>query len=201
MTEHEKPTRCGWLGASSMGDILSKTRGGTWSASRYNVLARLVCERLTGRPVEMYSNYHMERGHELEPMNRAAYELHTGEFVELTPFIPHPTIEWWGASPDGLVNDDGLFEAKCLNAANHLEILRGGEILKYLPQVHTQMAVTGRKWCDLSFFHPDYPEHLQIVVRRVTADEAYHAILAEGATVFLREVEEAIADLKKLEAA
>lgn len=195
-----RPTSPGWLGASSMGDILSKTRSGTWSASRYNVLARLVCERLTGRHVETYSNFHMERGHELEPLNRAAYELQTGEFVELTPFVPHPEIEWWGASPDGLIGDDGLFEAKCLNASNHLEILRGGDILKYLPQVHTQMIVTRRKWCDLCFFHPDFPEHLQLCVRRVDADPEYHKTLTEGATVFLREVQEAIDSLPKVAA-
>lgn len=200
MTEHVRPTRCGWLGASSMDDILSKTKAGKWSASRYNVLARLVCERLTGRPVETYTNAHMDRGHELEPLNRAAYELRTGEFVELTPFVPHPQIEYWGASPDGLVGDDGLFEAKCLNAANHLEILRGGYIGKYLPQVHTQMIVTGRKWVDLCFYHPDYPEHLQIVVRRVEADPDYQKLLTQDAIVFLAEVQEAVDELSKVAA-
>lgn len=197
MTENVRPTSPGWLGASSMGDILSKTKSGAWSASRYNVLARLVCERLTGRKVETFSSRDTDRGHELEPMNRATYELKTGEFVQLTSFVPHPTIEWWGASPDGLVGSDGLFEAKCLNTANHLEILRGGSIDKYLPQVHTQMIVTGRKWCDLCFFHPDYPEHLQLVVRRVHADAAYHQMLTEAATAFLAEVEDAINQLPK----
>lgn len=192
-----RPTGPGWLGASSMDDILSKTKGGTWSASRRNVLARLVCERLTGRHVDTFSSFDTQRGHDLEPMNRAAYELLTGEFVELTPFIPHPTIEWWGCSPDGLVGSDGLFEAKCLNAANHLEVLRGGDVMKYLPQVHTQMIVTGRKWCDLSFYHPDFPDHLQLCVRRIEADPAYHKILTDGAQVFLREVAEAMDSLPK----
>jgi hypothetical protein len=195
-----RPTAAGWLGASSMSDILSKTKSGAWSASRYNVLARLVCERLTGKHVESFTSFDMTRGHELEPINRAAYELLTGEFVTLTPFVTHPSIEWWGASPDGLVGEDGLFEAKCLNAANHLEILRGGDILKYLPQVHTQMIVTGRKWCDLCFYHPDYPEHLQLAVRRVDADPEYHKILTQGATIFLAEVEEAINELPKVAA-
>lgn len=197
MTENARPTSPGWLGASSMGDILSKTKGGSWSASRYNVLARLVCERLTGRHVDTFTSRDMDRGHELEPLNRAAYELQTGEFVQLTPFVPHPTIGWWGASPDGLVGDDGLFEAKSLNAANHLEILRGGYILKYLPQVHTQMIVTGRQWCDLSFFHPDFPEHLQLCVRRIELDAKYHEVLTQGATIFLAEVQEAIDALPK----
>jgi predicted phage-related endonuclease len=200
MIDSTRPTRCGWLGASSMGDIMAKTQKGAWAASRYNVLARLMCERLTGVHIDTFSNFHMDRGNELEPLNRAAYELRTGAFVDITAFIPHPTIEYWGASPDGLVGDDGVFEAKCLNAANHLEILRTGDVSKYLPQVQTQMLVTGRAWADLCFFHPDFPEHLQHVVKRVEADAEFQKLLTQAATIFLAEVQEALDELAKVAA-
>lgn len=35
--------------------------------------------------------------------------------VKEVGFIPHPSIKNSGASPDGLVNDDGLIEIKCPN--------------------------------------------------------------------------------------
>lgn len=178
--------RCGHLTASRMGDLLAKTKTGP-AASRANLLAQLVCERLTGKPVELFESADMRRGSELEPLARDQYEARTGSIVLPAEFVRHPTIPFFGASPDGYA-DDGLVEIKCLNAANHIAILRGGSIEKYLPQVQTQMLCAERKWVDLSFWHPDFPEHLRLKIIRVAARQDYQRSLEEEAQRFLAEV-------------
>lgn len=178
--------RLGCLSASRMGDMLAKTKSGP-SASRANLLAQLVCERLTGKPTEMYESPDMRRGTELEPLARAQYEAATGSIVRPAEFVRHPKIQFFGASPDGYA-DDGLVEIKCLNAANHIAILKGGSVEKYVPQVQTQMVCAEKPWVDLSFWHPDFPEHLRLKVIRLNADTQYQQFLTTEAERFLAEV-------------
>ena len=107
--------RLGKVTASRISDVMAKTKSG-YAASRQNYMAQLICERLTETPAESYTNTAMQRGTELEPTARELYVLNQFDaIVTEVGFIPHPTIENAGASPDGLVNDDGLIEIKCPN--------------------------------------------------------------------------------------
>lgn len=186
--------RCGKLTASKMADVLATTKSGP-AASRANYLAQLVCERLTGKVAEAFVSADMKRGSELEPFARAAYEAYSGEIVLAAEFVTHKDIEDVGASPDGTIGASGLLEIKCLNAANHIEVLRDGMPSKYKPQVQTQLWVTGREWCDFCVFHPDFPESMQLGVTRVKADADYHKTLLAESTRFLFEVEATVKDL------
>ena len=119
----------------------------------------LLCERLTGKPVETYSNRAMLVGTEREPDARALYQVRTRRLVDEARFV---RIEGMaaGASPDGLVGDDGLLEIKCPNPATHIDYLRlpVGECPKaYFWQVQGQMLATGRAWCDFVSYHPEFP--------------------------------------------
>ena len=189
--------RLGKLTASKMADVLAKTKTGP-SASRQNYLAQLVCERLTGKVAESYSNDAMKRGTELEPVARAAYEANTGEIVTLAEFVTHPNNEMVGASPDGLIGAAGLLEIKCPGAPAHIEVLKHGLPAKYKPQVQTQLWVTGRDWCDFVSYHPDFPEALQLSIHRVNADKEYHAMLSTESAAFLLEVQNEVSALKQL---
>lgn len=91
-----------------------------YSTSR-NYMAQLVCERLTGRREESYTNGAMQWGTETEPAARMAYEVSTGETVLEAGFILHPTIYGFGGSPDGLIGDKGMVEIKCPLTATHIE--------------------------------------------------------------------------------
>jgi len=192
--------RLGKLTASKMGDMLATTKSGP-AASRVNLLAQLVCERLTGKRVESWESSDMRRGTELEPLARAAYEAQTGAIVMPAEFIDHPRIPMFGASPDGLIDLTGLQEIKCLNAANHIAVLRTSSIGKYLPQVQTQLLCAEREWCDLCFWHPDFPEHLQMHIVRVHADPVYHKTLEAEAQKFLAEVAVEVKELSNLKRA
>lgn len=179
--------RAGRVTASRIADMMATTKSG-WGASRANYLAELVAERLTGQVAEGFSNAAMKWGTETEPQARAAYEFYVDATVTEVGFVIHPTIEMSGASPDGLVGNDGLLELKCPNTATHIETLLSGTVPdKYIKQMQWQMSCTGRKWCDFASFDPRLPARMQLFVKRVQMDQS-NAI--ESAVVeFLKEVD------------
>ena len=164
--------RCGAFTASRASDLMAKTRSGP-SASRGALLALLAVERLTGHPVETYCNAAMQRGTDLEAEAREAYSFATGHAVIEVGFCQHATIPRCGASPDGLVGDDGLVELKCpANMAKHLDSLRtGAHAQEYRWQLQHQMLVTGRQWVDAVSYDPRFPDGLQLAIQRVGRDE------------------------------
>jgi putative phage-type endonuclease len=190
--------RCGKVTASRVADILAKTKTG-YSADRKNYAAQLVAERLTGTPAQTFSNAAMQWGTDTEPMARVAYETATGHFVTEVGFIPHPDLEMAGASPDGLVGDDGLVEIKCPNTATHIDYLLNRKIpSKYEAQMAWQLICTGRKWCDWVSFDPRMPEHLQLLVIQYRPTEEYLQEITKEIVSFLDEVADTVMKLQQL---
>lgn len=188
--------RAGKFTGSRFGDLMARTRSGP-AAARANLLALLAVERMTGQCVETYSNAAMQRGTELEPDARAAYEALIGELVDEVAFVPHQFFEYVGVSPDGLVGSDGAVEIKCPAAmAKHMDaILRGSHADEYHWQVQGILWVTGRKWCDVVSFDPRWPEGLQLAVTRIERDEAAIGELAAECQKAERELLETVAEL------
>jgi len=181
--------RLGKVTASRVADILAKTKTGP-SASRQNYLIELALQRTTGIIQESYSNSAMEWGTQTEPQARVAYEVRTNNFVDQVAFIEHPSIDWFGCSPDGLVSDRGLVEIKCPNSTTHWEYFKYNRPpTKYVIQMQAQLAVTGRDWCDFVSFDPRMPDRSQLLVVRVDRDEAFIAEMEAEIKQFLSEVE------------
>ncbi|MGA9854295.1 MAG: lambda exonuclease family protein [Gammaproteobacteria bacterium] len=190
--------RLGKVTASRMADVCAKTKTG-YGASRDTYMAQLLVERLTGQPMDTYQNAAMLYGIEHEADARAAYEFYTGKTVGPCGFVSHPTIEMSGASPDGLVNRAGLIEIKVPNTSTHLDTLLTSVIpLKYIHQMHWQMACTGRKWCDFVSFDPRLPPHLQLFVQRIKCDKHTVGFLESEAAKFLAELDVKIETLNQL---
>lgn len=190
-----KLARCGSLGASRMADAVARTKTG-YGASRANLMAELLVERLTGVPTEGYTNAAMQWGTEKEPEARAAYEFKADVDVAEVGIVKHPTIAGTHASPDGFVGEDGMVEIKCPNTATHVETLLGDEIAgKYVTQMQWQMACTGRKWCDFVSFDPRLPESMALFVKRVHRDDKRIAELETEARAFLAELDGKVAEL------
>lgn len=188
--------RAGCVTASRIADVMAKTAKG-YGAGRANYMADLIAERLTGIPKQGFMNAAMQHGTDTEPQARAMYELEHGVTVVETGFVPHPTLGNTGASPDGLVGDDGLVEIKCPNTATHIDTLRGAPIdRKYLLQMHWQMLCTERQWCDFASFDPRLPLEMQLHVRRVELDAELAEEITAEVTKFLSELNEAVADLR-----
>jgi putative phage-type endonuclease len=187
--------RLGKVTASRVADVMSKVKSGE-SASRRNYKMDLVVERLTNIPTSSFTSPAMSWGTETEPMARMAYEAHSGVFVDQVAFCNHPDIKWFGCSPDGLAND-GLIEIKCPNTATHIDyLLAGVPPPKYVPQMQTQMACTGREWCDFVSFDPRLPNELQLLVVRLNRDDAYIQLIEAEVKQFLDEVNEIYEKLK-----
>ena len=188
--------RLGKVTASRVADVLAKIKSGE-SASRRNYKIQLVSERLTGERQETYVNQAMQDGIDREQFARDRYVQQFGE-VEEVGFVKHPTLEA-GASPDGMVGDDGILEIKCPMGCTHTETLMTQDIPnKYIPQVQFQLLVTGRKWCDFVSYHPMFPKHLQIFVKRIEADPVYQQELEVEVKQFLKEVDDVINKLKEI---
>lgn len=187
--------RAGKITASRIADVIAMTKNGP-SEKRNTYMWQLVVERLTGDFTRTYTNDAMLWGIEQEPVAREFYEELNGVSVEQVGFIEHPTVEQSGASPDGLVETDGLIEIKCMTTVNHLKALHDNTPpQQYLPQVHWQMACTGAAWCDLTLFDPRVPLEMQLKSFRIERDETEIARLEEAVILFNRDVEQTIATL------
>lgn len=202
MMEQRSPewfaARAGKVTASKIIDVMAKSKStGKPLASRDNYAAQLLCERLTGQVAESFYNAAMQWGTDTEPRARAAYEfLHSVTVIE-EGFVDHPTLAMSGASPDGLVGEDGLVEIKCPNTATHFATLEGAAIdRKYLLQMQWQMACCERSWCDFASYDPRVPLAMQLHVRRVERDDELIAEIEAEVTAFLSDLDEREADLR-----
>lgn len=190
--------RLGRVTASRLVDVLAKLKTGE-AAARANYRAELVAERLTGKAAESFTNAAMKWGTDCEPLARAAYEAEFGVLVDEVGMIQHPSIEWAGASPDGLVGPDGLLEIKCPSTKTHIDtLLSGNAPSQYIPQMMWQMACTGRAWVDFVSFDPRLPADMQMFVKRVHRDNDLIAAHEQEVIVFLSEVGDTILKLTQL---
>lgn len=188
--------RCGKVTASRIADLMARTKSG-WGASRANYASQLICERLTGCVQPSFTNAAMIHGTETEPEARRAYEFFVDRDVQQVGFVPHPDILMAGASPDGLVGNDGLLELKCPNTATHIETLLLGQIPdKYMKQMQFQMACTGREWCDFASYDNRLPERMRLFVQRVSRSTPVIKEIEEEVSAFLKEIDEAVAQLR-----
>ena len=179
--------RLGKATASSFGAIMTKGRSGE-SAARKNYRAQLVAERLTHEKEEGYTTSSMQWGIDTEDTARLEYELESGNTVDETGFWQHETIQA-GASPDGLIGEDGLLEIKCPNTATHIETLKKQQVpYQYYWQVMGQLWITGRKWCDFMSYDPRLPSNASKIIIRVERDEDQIRELEAEVKTFLREV-------------
>jgi putative phage-type endonuclease len=197
-TEEWFAARMGKVTASRVADVIAKTKTG-YSTSRENYLAQLVCEVLTGKPAESYSNAAMQWGVDQEPLARAAYESYQNVLVDEIGFVVHSTILQSGASPDGFVGELGMVEIKCPNTATHIDTLLTQTVPgKYNTQMQWQMACAGRHWCDFVSFDPRMPTDLQLFVKRVDYDPAYVAMLEKEVMSFLNDLDSKVKQLNEL---
>ena len=93
--------------------------------------------------------------------------------------------------------ETGLVEIKCPNTQTHIETMLAKRVPpRYTPQIHWQMACTGREWCDFVSFDPRLPEQTQIFIKRVERDEKYIKETLEPEVIrFLEEVEKTVEQL------
>jgi len=194
--------RLGKLTGTGAGDMLTTIRKGE-AAARRDLRLRLVCERLTGASAEdSYISKEMQRGIDLEPAARAAYEAATGHLVRPVGFVAHDEL-LAGCSPDGEVRGfTGIVEIKCPKSATHLSYLRTRTLpADYWPQVTHNLWITGAQWCDFVSFDDRFPPELQLFRIRLPREAVDLTAYELAARLFLDEVAHELADVQGLRAA
>lgn len=163
-------------------DLLVTIRGDrSKSADKY--LYRLAGEKITGVPEETYQNVNMIRGQELESEARQLYQVITDNTVQEVGFCL--ADGGYGASPDGLVGDDGLIEIKCPTIAVHVGYLLAGTLPSdYFQQTQGQLLVMERKWVDFFSYYPG----LRPLLVRVERDEGFIKKLEAELKLFVEEL-------------
>lgn len=193
-------SRLGRATASRVKDIMAKGRSGAPSATRQNYMMQLLCERLTGKREEGYTNAAMQRGNDLEPIARSAYEMYEDCEVLEVGLILHPSIEGFGASPDGVILlDNGRrgLEIKCPNTAQHIAVIQSGKHdPQYEWQMLAQMACADLESVDFVSFDDRLPEELQYVCFRYHRDEARIREMEAEVKAFLEELAALEADMR-----
>lgn len=159
--------RLGVPSASSYAKLITTTGRSSAQADAY--INQLVAERLTGEPTFFQVTDPMQRGMDLEPLARNAYEMETGNLVIQVGFLMHDTLQA-GASPDGLIGENGGLEIKCPSGHTHVEYLRDSVLpTKYFQQVQGCLWISGRDWWDFMSYHP----RMEPLIVRVFRDEQF----------------------------
>lgn len=152
----------------------------------------LVAERITGWTDPTFVNDDMMRGVLHEPLARDRYAEHNAIDVQEVGFMVRD--DWGfkiGASPDGLVGDEGGLEIKCPRAKGHIKTIVSDEVPAfYMAQVQTCLLVSGRKWWDFVSFCAGLP----MWTKRVYPDPYWQAAIVDAVGAFEDAAESLMAD-------
>jgi putative phage-type endonuclease len=197
-TEEWFKARLGKVTASKMNDVLSKIKSGE-AAMRRNYKMQLATERLTGKQTDFYMNQAMQDGIDREDTAREIYEIVRDIKVEQVGFIDHPTIKMAGASPDGILPDNGILEIKCPVETTHTTNLLERKLpSRYKAQVQWQMACCNSEYANFVSYNPNFEPKLQLIYVEVERDEDYIAMLEEEVAAFITEVDDIVNQLREL---
>mgnify|MGYP003150617466 FL=1 len=183
--------RAGAVTGSRAGVMLSTTRSGAEPRGKAKLRVELALERLQGANLEpTYQNADMLHGVTYEPYARTAYAVDQMVHVEEVGYVQHPTLEYVGCSPDGLVGTQGCLEIKAPAVHTHAEVLRKRAIpADKMPQLIHTLFCTGRSWIDFCSFHPHFPDNAQLFIKRLGRDEVDFQEYQQHLEVFLEDVQ------------
>lgn len=161
--------RAGRLTSSKLGTVMAKY-GQAFGEPAKKYAVNIAIEQITGQPIaSTYTNDHMERGHEQEPIARMLYEEENFTDVTNGGFFGS---EFIGCSPDGLVDDNGVIEIKSVIGSVHFaNIKRQNVDPAYKWQCIGNLKFTGREWIDFISYCADFPEDKQLFVKRLHVDQ------------------------------
>lgn len=190
--------RAGLLTASEFDEIVTpefKLRTGE-RPEKY--IIGKVTEKLLGQPLnlEQVGTFAMNNGTLLEAETIPWYEFTYGIKIKRVGFCTTDDGKV-GASPDGLIGEDGGIEVKNPLPQTHLKYLLDGVVpSQYLPQLHFCLYVTQRKWWEFVSYSRQFPK----LIVRVERDEAIQAKIHEAVCAFNRSFDEKLARIQELKA-
>lgn len=171
-TEEWKQARLGKFSGSDFHIMLGK------SVAKTDFIWEKLAERkYQDTDKEDFTTFAMERGAFLEAEARRVYSALVEKPVDEVGLVEDDgEFDGWAVcSPDGLVDEDGIIEIKCLSGKYHEQYTNPSsekfEYIKpeYKTQVQYNLFITDRKWCDFVYYHPRSSIH----VIRIERDEEY----------------------------
>ncbi len=161
--------RAGRLTSSKLAVIMANY-GKAFGEPAKKYARQIAVEQITGKPATGgYTNDHMERGHEQEPIARQLYEDETFSSVTNGGFFSSDFI---GCSPDGLIDSDGVIEIKSAIASVHFDrVSKSSYDSQYKWQLIGNMKFPRRDWIDFVSYCSDFPIGKRLYVCRLLADK------------------------------
>jgi hypothetical protein len=184
-TEDWFQVKLGKFSASSSDSLLMDKKTAGYSG----LIKRIIEERITGMPSEskaFQGNVFTERGHELESAARNDYSIRN--LVSIREIGVIELDSWVLCSPDGLIDDNGLYQAKCPIFSTQVEYLKTRKVpTNYLKQMQFELYVSGREYNVFNSYHPMLPpidivvyrDEVMITEIRNRLDEAKEEVLKE----------------------
>lgn len=172
------------------------------AADRNKYIKELAWELITRVPTHHYVSKPMEIGAQYEGEARTEYWMQTGNEVDQTGFVLHPTLDYLGCSPDGLGKRKGV-EIKVPLLETHEDYLTDGVVPEdCVPQLQCNMLCCEMpEWDFVSYapseIYPDFPDDLRLLVIPLKADPAMHAEMEQAATTTMEEVVSLVASIVK----
>lgn len=190
--------RKGRVTGSRFKDARDRTAKGLPSAKCKLYALDVARERCGGKAGDKFQNSAMRFGTEQEPLARQAYEKATGNMVFEVGFITDDE-GYFGLSPDGLIDDDGVLEIKTMVSSDTLfTAMVEGDISEYIDQITGYLWMLDRKWVDLVLWAPDLADlGLAMKIIRIERDEAAIAALEKDLLDFMGTVREKESKLRK----
>ena len=161
--------RCGKLTSSKLGTIMANY-GKAFGEPAKKYAVNIAIEQITGNPIaSTFTNDHMQRGHDQEPVARMLYEDETFSEVTNGGFWESDFI---GCSPDGMVDDNGAIEIKSvITSVHYANVKRGNVDPAYRWQCIGNLKFTGSDWLDFISYCEDFPEGMRLFTYRLNKDD------------------------------
>lgn len=168
-TEEWLLLRAGKVTGSSVSKVMANF-GKDFGDPAKRMAVDLAIQQITGKAElsNSYSNEHMERGHEQEPIARLLYE--DEHFCEVTNggFFDNG---FTGCSPDGMVGD-GIIEIKSVIASTQYKTIKRGTFdSAYKWQIIFNLKESKANWLDYISYSADFPLGKQLFVKRLFKEE------------------------------
>lgn len=169
-TEEWEALRVGKMTSSNLGIIMANF-GKAFGEPAKKYAVEIAVGQITGASAtDSYSNSHMDRGHEDEPIARMLYEdqhfcdVTNGGFYDLGDY---------GCSPDGHVGTSGLVEIKSGLAHIHYERIRKQSCnsATYKWQMIGNMKAAEKEWIDFISYCRAFPDDKKLYVLRHHAED------------------------------
>ena len=173
--------RAGCITASNINVLMTPKGLPAKNEKVRNYAYELVAQRETKRVEASFQSMDMERGQIQEDLAREIYS-ESYEEVEQCGFITRQFDGFkLGASPDGLVGEDGGIEIKSRLSKFQIKAIANDKIdPSFMNQIQTSLLVSGRQWWDFV----QYSNGMPLFAKRVLPDQTRQQAILEAVVAF-----------------